>query len=1330
MRTLADGTIKILTDLDASGFQKGISKLGSLAKAGLGAVTTGVAAVSAALTAAAGYAVNVGSSFEAAMSEVAAISGAAGDDLEALTAKAKEMGASAKFSATESAEALKYMAMAGWDTEKMLSGLPGVMNLAAASGESLGLVSDIVTDSMTAFGLSADQAAHFSDVLAQASNKSNTNVALMGETFKYVAPVAGALGYSIEDTAVAIGLMANNGIKGSQAGTALRSTLSRLAKPTDEVQAAMDKLGISLTDSEGNMKSLGDIMQDMRSGFQGLTADQQAQYAASIAGQEGMSGLLAIVNTSDEDFAALSDAINNAAGASQRMADTMQDNLQGAVTIAKSALEGLGITVYETFSDSMKETVQTATGYIDELNDAFSSGLDSGVKQVGTVFAKATTDIARQAPKMVKAASSLIKSFVSGLSKNSKQIAKAAVEIGKALISSLSTIIPQAGKVAGEIVSEFARQLFGNNIGDQISSLASTLGDSFQRISLSVVRAVEQIAPVLESLGSKVIPVVEAAIRGLSAIVAYLAENIQLVLPLAAALAAAFAAWSFGPVVASIAACVAGLSTLALTISSTDNSVQELAKSQRDLEESQTEMGESFAKLFSTMGEYSSKVSSATGFLDSLSASYGVTLEKQNELRSEMDSTMSEINAIFSSASQDRRDLTDEEIAKIDELLAKYKELSDSQVENYKIVADAVQTHAQSIADSTSFTAEQFVEEAAEISKTAQDAYDQVTSAAKSAMQDELAVLNQRKAANGGVLENYEELRDGIVDAYNAEIEAAENTQAQTNAILSEGFAARISGAREWADQNREILAEIYAEQQSWSGNLLDLAKNGNGDLELLEAEHNERMAALNQELTESFSASTAEQVSALMDMATSMGLSYDEMDAKTRSVVDSILGSFASMDEPARASINQMLADVNLEIDEGGNLMYISADGASRKVIEGWNKNSSEMVASVQGSTAQMSAELDSFAAKSGLAGSNSALALQTGIQGGSDDVIAAVEDLVGDAGEEVNLLEKWTGEAGANATESLTKNWSDGDQNAISAAQNTGRKMNSALSAEGQSLSNSGGTLSQKMKQGWSSKDGEATGAVRTTVQKMSNTSKASTLTGPTMGVVRGAEAAVSVAINAMQAIANSRSISVSARVSHASGGYWAKGGVTKYARGGVSPEIHKHAAGVFTKRTRLWDPVTGINEYGEAGHEALLPLKQSVYDEIAKGIVRQLSPAKLSGLVAMLKSAVQSRAEAVTVQVVEKRELNAAEKALSPAPDTDGLRAELAALRDKLDRTVDALRNAVPGLEDIASVMAQAFSGLKVVMDSQPVGRLVTPAVNERLNDLYDLEERGRF
>lgn len=396
----SDGSIKILTDLDTSGFEKGINKLSGLAPKGLGTVLKSVAAVSGALGAASGFAVKVGSDFEAGMSEVAAISGATGKDLEALTAKAKEMGATTKFSATESAEALKYMAMAGWDTDKMLSGLPGVMNLAAASGENLGTVSDIVTDAMTAFGLSADKAGHFADVLAQASSKSNTNVGMMGETFKYIAPVAGALGYSVEDAAVAIGLMANSGIKSSQAGTALRQTLTRLAKPTDEVEAAMEDLGISLTDSEGNMKSLGEVMLDMRKGFKNLTKDQQAQYAASIAGQEGMSGLLAIVNASDEDFNTLTEAIQNSDGAAQSMADTMQDNLKGAVTIAKSALEGLGITVYEEISTPMKNAVETATEYTGQLQRAFEAkGIEGAVSTLGTVLASAATKVAQAAPK-------------------------------------------------------------------------------------------------------------------------------------------------------------------------------------------------------------------------------------------------------------------------------------------------------------------------------------------------------------------------------------------------------------------------------------------------------------------------------------------------------------------------------------------------------------------------------------------------------------------------------------------------------------------------------------------------------------------------------------------------------------------------------------------------------------------------------------------------------------------------------------------------------------------------------------------------------------------
>ena len=181
-------------------------------------------------------AVKTAADFESSMSEVSAISGATGEDLQKLESLAKKMGETTRFSASEAAEALKYMAMAGWKTEDMLNGLEGIMNLSAASGENLGATSDIVTDALTAFGLSAADSGHFADLLAKASSNANTNVSMMGETFKYVAPVAGALGYSAEDVALAVGLMANSGIKASQAGTSLRASMTNLAKPTKEMR--------------------------------------------------------------------------------------------------------------------------------------------------------------------------------------------------------------------------------------------------------------------------------------------------------------------------------------------------------------------------------------------------------------------------------------------------------------------------------------------------------------------------------------------------------------------------------------------------------------------------------------------------------------------------------------------------------------------------------------------------------------------------------------------------------------------------------------------------------------------------------------------------------------------------------------------------------------------------------------------------------------------------------------------------------------------------------------------------------------------------------------
>lgn len=344
-----------------------------------GLMKKSAAVIGVASVAAAKKTIDVGKSFEAGMSEVQAISGASGKDLEKLSAKAKQMGATTKFSATESATALKYMAMAGWKTNQMVSGLSGVMNLAAASGEDLGTVSDIVTDSMTAFGLKAKDSGHFADVLAKASSSSNTNVAMMGETFKYVAPLAGSMKYSIEDTATAIGLMANAGIKGSQAGTELRSILTRLVKPPKDAAAALSALGISTTKADGSMKPMRQTMAELREKFSGLTDSQKSQYAAAIAGQEAMSGLLAIVNASDSDFNKLQKAIDNSSGAAKKQADIMNNNLQGALYDLGSAAEAVGIGIYEDIKTPLTKAVGVGTKQLRILSSKLKKG---GIKKI------------------------------------------------------------------------------------------------------------------------------------------------------------------------------------------------------------------------------------------------------------------------------------------------------------------------------------------------------------------------------------------------------------------------------------------------------------------------------------------------------------------------------------------------------------------------------------------------------------------------------------------------------------------------------------------------------------------------------------------------------------------------------------------------------------------------------------------------------------------------------------------------------------------------------------------------------------------------------------
>lgn len=320
--------------------------------------------------------INTQKDFEAAMSQVQAVSGADSDELEQLTKKAEEMGATTKFTATDSAEAFNYMSMAGWKTEDMLDGISGIMQLAAAANEDLGTTSDIVTDALTAFGLKASDAGMFSDVLAAASSNANTNVSMMGETFKFAASMAGSLGYSVQDVALMTGLMANSGIKASMAGTALNSIMTRLSTNTHHARDTLEELGIKFFDAQGNARPLVDVMEELRDATANMNDEQKTSVANAIAGTNSQKGLLAILNASEEDYNKLADAIDNASGASKRMADTQLDNLKGSITLLQSAVDGVKISFGSRLNHYVRDVADGLTAAMPDVEAALSDFMD------------------------------------------------------------------------------------------------------------------------------------------------------------------------------------------------------------------------------------------------------------------------------------------------------------------------------------------------------------------------------------------------------------------------------------------------------------------------------------------------------------------------------------------------------------------------------------------------------------------------------------------------------------------------------------------------------------------------------------------------------------------------------------------------------------------------------------------------------------------------------------------------------------------------------------------------------------------------------------------
>lgn len=925
---MADGKIIIETGLDTQGVETGLKKLSNLVKTGLGAATAAVGATAAAITGAGAAAIAVGSNFEEGMSKASAISGASGKELQDLTDKAKEMGAKTKFSATEAASAFEYMAMAGWKTGDMLDGIEGIMNLAAASGEDLATTSDIVTDALTAFGLKASDSAHFSDVLAKAASSSNTNVGMMGATFKYVAPLAGAMKYSIEDTAVAIGLMANAGIKGEQAGTSLRAMLTRLTDPPKDAAEAMESLGISITNADGSMKPLSEVISILREKFSGLTDSQKAAFASSIAGQEAMSGLLAIVGASDEDFQSLTEAINNADGAAEQMAETMQDNLKGKITILQSSLEGLGIEIYESMEEPLKGAAERGIDAVNDITKAFKQGgLKSAVKTAGNLFANFATDIAKQAPKMINSAVALIKAFVDGIIRNKDQLLGAAGEIAMSLSDGLIQLLPAQMQAP-------------------VKSAVDAIAESFQSGGLRT--AIDMVARLFSNLINVISNMAEAVLPVLTTAVDFLAEHMDLVIPILAGVAAGMVALNAASAAATaitgiktaiegitiamaanpFTLIIAGLSALMVATGAYVMSTQDAQSGTEKLADAYENLGESVGGIGSHIVDFVDGIDTAESHLSAFDDTLFASSEEQQELQRNMDEVQAGITTICKTASDERRDYTAEEIAQLDNYFDRLNELNEQQFAIEQAKMQAIRQQAETAAAARDGDLEKYKQNAQEWIKTTEDQVEQEKSLIENQTIQEIALLNQRygdkaNTRNAAYMTEYNEImakKERNLEAVNSEV--SEISQAYMDGYLAQSDAlAQFNSSIVTANQ------DVEKENQRHSQALIDLQADCNRQItelgydqmavqngqkvqtERLEKEHAENLADIWNGTTANLTAEQQEQLGTFISMAIQTREAGGELEGAALEAANNFVSGFESMPPEAQEAMANTLA-------------------------------------------------------------------------------------------------------------------------------------------------------------------------------------------------------------------------------------------------------------------------------------------------------------------------------------------------------------------------------------------------------------------------------------
>lgn len=717
---MADGKVVIETDLDSSGIEKGLSKLGSITAKGMKAATVAITGTAAALGGVAAAAIKVGSDFESQMSRVKAISGATGEEFEQLKAQAMQLGADTSFSASQVAEGMENLAAAGFTTSEIMNAMPGLLNLAAASGEDLASSSDIAASTLRGFGLAASDAAHVADVLAANANRTNSSVADTGEAMKYIAPLARAAGLSLEETAAAIGIMANAGVNGSQAGTSLRGALSRLSKPTKDMSEAMDELGISFYDSNGKMKSLTEQVGMLRQATEGMTDEQKNNYLVTLYGQEALSGMLALINEGEGSLGELTNAYKNCDGAAKEAAETMQDNLSGALEQLSGSAETLGLAFYNSVADNLKNAAKTATESINNITDSFNNGgLNEAIQTAGDEFANLAVEAASHAPEMVDTAVDFIEAFASGIASNKGRILGAAGEMAESMASGLAELLPdKLQEPVEDAIDAVTESLSDGGLREAAETAADTLDNVVDAVGNLADKALPPLTKALDFAGENLDLIAASATAAFTAFKGYkvvnettsiLKKGVKTWKTASAAVDAYYAAqllamesgvatnatltagqavvgmftgkvnlatkaqtlWNvamkanpIGLVISAVAALAAGLSVYALTQkeaeSATDKANKKLAEQAEAIRETQAARQEEVAGIQTQFGYYQQLWDELQGIVDQ----NGKIMEGQEERAAFITSTLSEALGV--------------EIETTDGVIQKYGELTQS----------------------------------------------------------------------------------------------------------------------------------------------------------------------------------------------------------------------------------------------------------------------------------------------------------------------------------------------------------------------------------------------------------------------------------------------------------------------------------------------------------------------------------------------------------------------------------------------------------------------------------------------------------------------------